>query len=83
MILAVLLYIFLSILLSVIAFSLANEGKDYMFFSPKSFYDNSEMNVLGCILSSSLCFVLAPLYCILATVICSIYKICHIGRKDN
>lgn len=53
-----------------------------MFFTPKYIYDITEMNIFGCIICSLIIIILNPIYCIIAIVVWSIWKLFHIGRKD-
>lgn len=55
---------------------------DYLFFTPNHIYENTEMNIIGCYITSIFLMCLMPLYCLPASIIYLIYWLFHIGRKD-
>lgn len=55
---------------------------DYFFFTPNYIYENTEMNIVGCYITSIFLMCLMPLYCLPASIIYLIYWLFHIGRKD-
>lgn len=83
MVLFIVLYISITIISSIYFANRVIDDECYMFFTPKYIYDWSYMNMFGCTLITILYFIFVPYYCIIATLCWIIYKICHIGRKDN
>lgn len=55
---------------------------EYLFFTPNYIYENTEMNIIGCYITSIFLVCLMPLYCLPVSIIYLIYWLFHIGRKD-
>ena len=55
-------------------------GFDYFF--PNRLYEETEMNVFGCIMVSILLFCVNYLFCSVVLIFYFLYWITHVGRKD-
>lgn len=49
------------------------------FFIPTEMYKCTEMNFIGCVLTSMFCIILFPL----VGIPCVIYSLFHVGRRKN
>lgn len=80
-ILAYILWVVLSAVAIVWANLTTEEEEFWSFFSPKYIYEHLHVNIIGAILGSITCFVIAPVYCCVATVVWFFYWLCTVGRK--
>lgn len=78
------LYIILNIVIVITEISniFLEPCNEYLFFTPNYIYENTEMNIIGCYITSIFLVCLMPLYCLPASIIYLIYWLFHIGRKD-
>lgn len=73
------LFMFISVIISIILLNFSITNKELYYGCPKYLYVHSNLNILGVILCSILLFVLIPLYYFLYFI----YWICHIGRSNK
>lgn len=77
------LYIFFQLVISVVYIVKAEQccALGYYGFITKYVYENSEMNIVGCILVASLYYIIFPILFIIRGICMTIYWLLHIGRK--
>lgn len=77
------IFLFVSFQLILILLILYRTNQNTMlFFTPKYIYNNTEMNIFGCIICSILLYCIFPLYTMVATIVWLIWKLFHIGRNN-
>lgn len=82
-VLVIVLLIFMNITFSFLMFkdALEDDFEHPFLCSYKSIYDNTEMNMLGCLVCSLLLIIITSVYHIPAFICWFVYKIFHVGRR--
>ena len=60
-----------------------NDEEHWLNASIITLYDNTRMNMFGCIMCSIVLFIANYLYCTISCIIHLVYWISHVGRKDD